>query len=325
MKKLAVKTKKKKPKSSDDYDSPWKDILGIYFEEFMRFFFPSVAKNIDWSKGYTLLDKELRQITRDAETGKRLADRLVKVWKKSGGEVWVLVHVEIQAGREKDFPHRVWVYYYRIHDLYNRPVLSLAVLADRSPSWRPSKYSQKLWGCRNEFHFPIAKILDYKPKWEKLEKSKNLFAPVVMAHLKTLETAKDKKSRLKWKLELTKNLYRQGLKKQDIINLYRFIDWLMALPAKLEETYHKELVKFEEAQKMQYITTAERIGRKEGVKEGVKKGVKKGRKEGVLIGEILMAQRILRQPVYSQAELETKSLKELKKILAETEARLPSS
>jgi hypothetical protein len=36
-----------------------------------------------------------------------------------------------------------------------------------------------------------------------------------------------------------------------------------------------------------------------------------------------MAQRILRQPVYSQAELETNSLKELKKILAETEARLP--
>jgi hypothetical protein len=322
---VKTKKKKKKAKSRDDYDSPWKDILGIYFKEFMEFFFPEIAKKIDWSKGYTLLDKELRQITREAEQGKRLADRLVKVWKKDGGEVWVLAHAEIQAGREKDFPHRVWVYHYRIHDQHNCPVLSLAVLADRSPSWRPSEYSHELWGCRNEFHFPVVKILDYKDKWAELEKSRNPFAAVVMAHLKTLETAKDKNSRLKWKIELTKNLYRQGFKKQDIINLYRFTDWIMALPAKHETAYHKELVKFEEEQKMQYITTAERIGRKEGKKEGRKEGEKKGTKKGVLIGAIMMAQRILRQPVYSQAELEPKSLKELKRILAETEDRLPSS
>ena len=92
---------------------------------------------------------------------------------------------------------------------------------------------------------------------------------------------------------------------------------------------------------MLYITTAERIGIEKGEKIGVEKGekigvekgekigvekgVKKGVKKGVLIGGILMTQRILRQPVYSQAELETKSLKELKRILVETEARLPSS
>jgi len=56
----------------DDYDSPWKDILGLYFEEFIRFFFPGIAEETDWKKGYTVADKELRQITREAETGKRL-------------------------------------------------------------------------------------------------------------------------------------------------------------------------------------------------------------------------------------------------------------
>ncbi len=76
---------------------------------------------------------------------------------------------------------------------------------------------------------------------------------------------------------------------------------------------------------MQYVTTAVRIGIEKGEKIGIGKGRKIGRKEGVLIGEILMAQRVLKQPIYSHAELETKSLKELKKILAETEARLPSS
>ncbi|QTA87665.1 hypothetical protein [Desulfonema magnum] len=50
--------------SRDDYDSPWKDILGEYFEQFMRFFFPDIAEEINWEKGYVVADKELRQITR---------------------------------------------------------------------------------------------------------------------------------------------------------------------------------------------------------------------------------------------------------------------
>jgi len=66
-------------KESDDYDSPWKRILEAYFKEFVVFFFPAAAEEIDWSRGYTFLDKELQQIVRDAELGKRLADKLVQV------------------------------------------------------------------------------------------------------------------------------------------------------------------------------------------------------------------------------------------------------
>ena len=66
-------------KGLDDYDSPWKKILEAYFQEFMVFFFPAAAEEIDWSRGYAFLDKELQQIVHDAELGKRLADKLVQV------------------------------------------------------------------------------------------------------------------------------------------------------------------------------------------------------------------------------------------------------
>ena len=68
------------PKS--DYDSPWKDAVECFLEQFLLFFFPQVHGEIDWTKGYELLDKELRKIVKDAELGKRFADVLVKVWKK---------------------------------------------------------------------------------------------------------------------------------------------------------------------------------------------------------------------------------------------------
>lgn len=41
---------------TDDYDSPWKEILERYFCDFMAFFFPHAAAQIDWSRGYETLD-----------------------------------------------------------------------------------------------------------------------------------------------------------------------------------------------------------------------------------------------------------------------------
>ena len=92
---------------SDDYDSPWKRILEKYFQEFMIFFFPRIAEGIDWSKGYTFLDKELQQIVLDAELGKRLADKLVQLHRKDGSDAWVLAHVEVQGQKKSGFEKRM--------------------------------------------------------------------------------------------------------------------------------------------------------------------------------------------------------------------------
>ncbi|MEZ4529169.1 MAG: hypothetical protein R2941_24920, partial [Desulfobacterales bacterium] len=248
----------------NSFDSPWKEILGAYFREFMIFFFPEIEKEIDWEKGYVPLDKELHQITRESDTGNRIADRLMQVWKKNGDETWVMAHTEIQGGKEDEFPLRVFVYNYRGRDLYGRSVVSLAVLTDTNPEWRVSEYKDELWGCRTVFSFPSVKLLDYKKDPTYLESSDNPFAVAVMAHLKTLETRKDRQSRLQYKLSLSRQLYRHGWSKDDIIRLYRFIDWIMVLPAEMENIYHENLMAYEREVNMQYITTAERIGMEKG-------------------------------------------------------------
>ena len=69
-----------------DYDSPWKEALERYFEPFMAFFFPQAHRDIEWSRGYEFLDKELQQVTPDAALGRRRVDKLMKVWQKGGEE-----------------------------------------------------------------------------------------------------------------------------------------------------------------------------------------------------------------------------------------------
>ena len=57
---------------STDFDTPWKDIIERYFEDFIAFFLPQAHEEIDWNQGYEFLDKELQQVVRDAELGLRL-------------------------------------------------------------------------------------------------------------------------------------------------------------------------------------------------------------------------------------------------------------
>ena len=210
---------------SDSYDSPWKEILELYFPDFMAFFFPEAYADIDWPKGYESCDQELQQIVRDAELGKRLADKLMKVWRKGGEERYVFAHIEVQGQREPDFEERMYVYNYRIYDRYRKRVASLAILGDDSASWRPDTFECELWGSRTGLRFPVVKLKDYAAKWAELEASDNPFATVVMAHLKTRATRADPESRLEWRWRLVRRLYERGYHRQDILNLVWFMDW----------------------------------------------------------------------------------------------------
>jgi hypothetical protein len=257
-----------------EFDTPWKDILQQYFEDFILFFFPQAHSEISWSRGFEFLDKELQQVVRDAELGRRLVDKLVKIYRTGGEEAWVLIHVEIQSQEESDFAERMFVYNYRIYDRYKRSVASLAVLGDERASWRPNQFGYQLFGCEVGFKFPVVKLLDYQEQWSELEASRNPFATVVMAHLKAIETRNNRPLRKQWKLTLTKRLYEQGFSREDVINLFRFIDWVMSLPLELEQEFQQELSQYEEERRMPYITSIERSGIRQGLLKGISLGLK---------------------------------------------------
>jgi hypothetical protein len=257
-----------------DFDSPWKIALEQYFEPFMAFFFPQAHADIDWDRGYEFCDKELQQVVRDAELGRRWVDKLVKLYRRDGEETWILVHIEIQSQEESLFPRRMFVYNYRLFDRYKRVVVSLAILGDERSTWRPDRFGYQLWGCQVGFQFPIVKLLDYKQQWEMLETSDNPFATVVMAHLKAQETRYDESDRKSWKLYLTRRLYEKGYQREDILNLFRVIDWMIQLPQELEQEFWQAIEQYETEKRMPYITSVERMG--------IAQGTIKGRREAII-------------------------------------------
>jgi hypothetical protein len=205
---------------------------------------------------------------RDAEIGRRLVDKLVRVRAKDGEEDLILIHIEVQGQPEAEFARRMYVYNYRLYDRYGMPVVSLGILGDTVPDWRPKRFGYRRWGCEVGMRFPMIKLLDYRERWAELEHAPNPFAVVVMAHLEAQATAGDEQARYQAKRRLVRSLYRRGYERQAILELFRFIDWVLEIPEALEEQLWHELQQYEETQRMPYVTSVERIGFKKGVAQG---------------------------------------------------------
>lgn len=252
-----------------DYDSPWKEALTLYLGPFLAFFFPPIHNDIDWSKGYEPLDKELQQVAPEAARGRRYVDALFKVWLKDGTETWLLIHVEVQLRKEREFPRRMWAYSNRVSDRYNREVVSIAVLADDDRHWRPDHYEESRWGCRKRLDFLTVKLLDYAGHEAELEADRNPFAKVVLAHLASRRTRNDPEARREWKFRLVRNLYDLGLGAEEVRKLFRLIDWLMQLPTPTAAEFWQDLETYQEARAVPFITTPERFGILKGLRRAI--------------------------------------------------------
>jgi len=262
-------------------DQAWKEIIEKLFPDFLAFFFPQIYSDIDFSRGVEFLDKELQKILKGSELGKKIVDKLVKVYLNDGSEKWLLIHIEVQGYQEENFSERIYIYNYRIFDRYRKEVISLALLTDTNKNYRPTVFEVSRWGFKLSFQFPIIKLLDYQEKWKELEQNPNPFSIVVMSFLKTIETKGNEQQRYSWKKHFLLELYERGLTRDIIFILYQFIDLIMNLSDELEQELIEEIETIEEAKKMSIITSAERIGIEKGKKEGMMKGKIEGLHESI--------------------------------------------
>jgi hypothetical protein len=258
----------------ESFDSPWKASLEVFFRDFLRLFFPEIERELSWERGVEFLDKELEQVARESEVGSRTADKLIKVWRKTGEEAWLLVHVEVQAQPDSKFPERMYVYNNRIYDKYRRQVVSVGVLADERESWRPCEFTYSLFGCRVLLEFPTVKLLDYD--MDSLSRSENPFAVLVRAHRTVQMTRQDERARYEGKFRLLTELSERGFSRQESVELLRLIHGLVGLSEPLEMELRRDL----EAAGMAYMSTYERLIGEEAREKGLVEGKLEGKLEG---------------------------------------------
>jgi hypothetical protein len=268
-----------------EFDSPWKEVLDRFFPLVLAFLWRKAHADIDWTEDCESLETELRKVLPESEVGLLRVDKLVKVVRKDSGDPAYL-HVEVQMFPEDDFERRMYVYNRKAEEVYNSPVVSLAILGDDKADWLPQRYRFQLWGCTKSFQFVSRKLLAWRSKEERLQQDRNPFAVFVLAHLQTLATEEDVERRAEWKERLMLNIVGRKLESEDRREWLRLIDWLMGLPRERNaalwrriwaQVAHKE----ESMPFIDYFQEREMEAEKRGEDRGQKLGQKWGLLQGI--------------------------------------------
>ncbi len=275
---------------NDQIDAPRKFAIEIFLEPFLRLCFPAVHALIDWGRPFQFLDTELRKLAPDHAQGGLLVDRLIQARMLNGHDVRFFIHVEVQGQPQRTFPERMWTYHYRLVDKFGPNVVSLAVLADADPNWRPNVYHTEMAGCIRHFEFPIFKVLDFADPIRVFERTGNPFALVIAAHQAALATRGQPELRYEERFRLLRQLRRGGLTKPEVGHLTRLLTWLTRLPREMELRFVEQWNKLpgnERVMTIDDLTTpweefAMEKGHAKGLEEGQARGLLEARRQDVL-------------------------------------------
>ena len=193
-------------------DQLWKGLLEEVFDDMLRFVFPDADQVLDMPRGFAFMDKEMNDMypEPDKRSDTKFVDKLVKVFRQDGKEEWVLVHIEVQGHMDRRFSERMFTYYCRIFDRYQRPITAIAIFTGEDGKNMSDRYSYHFLGTHHTYQYNALYVADYNDG--DLSDSDNPFALVMLAAKKALLAGKvTELELLRQKLLITKLLYRRGL------------------------------------------------------------------------------------------------------------------
>ena len=271
------------PRKKDD------SLLKAAFEELfpylLRFCFSGADKIFDFSKDFVFLDKELSELFPELEKkgGSRFVDLLVKVFLKDGKEEWILVHIEIQGGSTKDFPKRMFQYWYRIYDRYNVDVTALAIFTGNGQQKRPSQFYKSYLGTKILYEYNVYHILDHTEA--ELLAMDNPFALIVLAAQKALLQGKIAEEELAGhRLTIARALIQsKKFSHKKIAKLLFFLkNFLYIGNEEINRNFDEQIHQLTGKKiTMGIIETIKKIEREEGIEIGIEKGIEKGKEQVV--------------------------------------------
>ena len=104
------------------HDQFFKELFQAFFDSFMELFFPDAAARLDFSS-VEFLDKEM--FTDIPQGAVRHADLVAQVRTREGEPELIVVHIEVQARRDRDFGARMAQYYMLLRLRRQNPVFPI--------------------------------------------------------------------------------------------------------------------------------------------------------------------------------------------------------
>ena len=244
-----------------DHDRLFKEVIQIFFQDFMEAFFPEEHKYINFS-AVRFLEQEV--FTDILKGEKRRIDILAEV-KIQGEDTIILIHVEPQSYYQEEFDERMFIYNSRLYEKYRKPILPIAVFSYNEKKELPTAFTIDIPSFRIiDFHYQQLHLIN--KNWRSYIKMTN---PVVAAFLSKMNYTE--KERVQVKIEFLRMVSRMELDPAKMELVYGFFETYLKLNEMEEKQMHEEINKLprEEAGRVLELPNSYRDqGKEEGRAEG---------------------------------------------------------
>jgi hypothetical protein len=247
-----------------DHDRLFKELLSIFFSEFIELFLPNVAEYIE-RDSVSFLNQEI--FTNITSGERREVDLLAQV-RFRGQETCFLIHVENQSYSQAGFERRMFHYFARLDEKYSLPIYPVVIFSFDTP--------QRLEPHRYQVEFPDRKVLDFsyvaiqlnRLNWRDFLSSQNPVAAALMAKMKI-----QPEDRPKVKAECLRLLATLRLNSAKMQLISGFVDTYLRLNEAEEVVFEAELNRMglseeEEARVMEIVTSWMEKGIERGFQQG---------------------------------------------------------
>jgi predicted transposase YdaD len=256
-----------------DHDQLFKKLLQTFFSEFIQLFFPEAHRSIDF-KNLKFLSQDLFT---DLTAGQRRSIDILAETRLKQEQTTILLHVETQAYRQRQFEERMFLYFCHLYEKYRRRILPIAVFSydgiqEESDSFRIT------FPFKEILHFSYYKVELQKRDWRRYIRQDN---PVAAALLSKMGYTRSE--RVEVKREFLRMLVRMQLDPVRMKLLTAFFETYLQLTPREEEKLKEEIRSLPQEEAAEIIsleTSWERKGRLEGMRKGMEKGIQEGIRQG---------------------------------------------
>ena len=207
-----------------------------------------------------------------------------------------IIHVEVQSYKDHDFAKRMFQYYYRILDQYDKPITAFAIFADTAKNFHPKYYEREFLGTRVYYSYNTYKIIDQDDAT--LKSSNNPFAMAVLsAKLALSRPALEDQQLFDNAYDLAKRLLSKKMSKDKISKVMTFLKYYIHFENP------EMMTKF--GQQISILTGGTTTmgieeflldqAKNEGIEKGKLEGIKEGKLEGKLEEAITIARELKKE------------------------------
>jgi predicted transposase YdaD len=297
-------------------DQGWKMALARLLPSALELVWKSMYDSIDWSQGFLDLEQEFEGALTQAKLNNKedrrnqLVDKLFRISLKSGKEVWILLHVEIQGQEEANFPERMFSYFVAIKNRHRGlHVEQVAIFLDTNLNYIPDTYTFPSFShAKLTYQYKVIKIAQWKGiiTTENVgDAPHNVFKPIILGQLMTM-FPNPGESRIDICRKLAVIIGR-NFPGPDFYEAMEFIKLIMPLKGKQVDQLEEEMKLMAENNEIpavvfDYYETArfkkifaegEAKGKAEGRAEGRAEGKAEGRAEAELKIKLSLLEKLL--------------------------------